>query len=418
MEQLMLSPTSACSSSEGNLMTAATGGVRRARLAALLVLAVGLAAASAACSSSGGGAAPSSLVPPATSIAPASSPAGGSSADSPEAMVATHRGSVNKFVAAGPSLDAASVKGGSLWYVPISAELPNLAVTENGIHQAAQALGMTLQVCDGKLQPAAAAACINSAVSAGADGIMTDSILPSMVITAVANATQHKIPLLALDDVGTDSAYVRYFGQGDPLAQRIGADWIIADSNGSAHVTLTKALDDPGTLNTLMTGSVPEFKSNCPNCTVYTATFTTGTVAQVPSIISSALQVHSDVNYGFPEYDFLVPLFKSGAQTAGLATKLKIVSTQCALSSMKLIESGGQAADTCSNRNYGGWAATDAMLRMILGQPAPTNNTIPVRLFDKENIGEVTLTNDDSMSGRWFGDLSYQAGFSQLWGLG
>jgi len=386
--------------------------------AATVLIAVAVAALTA-CSSSGSTAGSASPAGSASASAGGTSAAQtAASANTVASIVAAGSAPSNQFHSPGPALNATSLKGQSLWYIPLSSEIPVLAVEEDGIRQAANALGMTLHVCDGKLLPAAAAACINSAVAAGAKGILTDSIEVDSVSTAVANATSHGVPILSMSEQGTDSKDVRYFGMGDPQSQALAADWIIADSGGHADVLGTKILDDPGAIYDETAGSEPQFAKYCPSCNLATATYKSGTVPQIPSAVSSALLSHRDMTYGFPQFDFLVPLFKQGVQTAGFADKMKVVSTNSALSSMQLVKSGGQAVDVGSNRNYAGWAATDAMLRMILGLPAPTTSYIPIRLFDKTNIGSVSLTNQAAMSGEWFGSLDYQKSFEQTWGLG
>src|SRR6185369_3451605 len=108
----------------------------------------------------------------------------------------------NKFVAPGPALDTSSLAGKSLWFVPVSAEIPVLAVELKAMQDAAKALKLPLQVCDGKLSPPVEAACINSAVSAGAAGIFTDGVDPHGVQTAVDNAATHNVPLLSMGEVG------------------------------------------------------------------------------------------------------------------------------------------------------------------------------------------------------------------------
>jgi ribose transport system substrate-binding protein len=400
-------PSGACSRAGrgGRLATSATSRPSRGLFAAV-VLVLGLAACSSATADNG----PTS----------GSSVSLGSSqtkvvADA-TALIAKYRDPSNKFVAPGPSLDAKSLRGGSLYYVSLSQAIPVLAIEQNGLKQAADALGMTFHVCDGKFQPAQAAACINEAVSAGAKGIFTDSIVTQAVSTAVANAAGHGVPIVAVSSIGTDSKGITFRTNGDERSEAIAADWIVADSGGKARVLMTSVQDDSGALNDIATGSKPEL-AKCTGCTTETASYTSGTIPGIPSLISSSLLKNRDITYGLPQFDFLVPLFKSGVQTAGYTTKMKIVSTNAVLSSMQLVKSGGQAADAASNRNYSGWEAADAMVRMIKGLPAPTESNIPIRLFDKANIGAISLTTAAAGTGEWFGPLDYQKSFQQLWGL-
>ncbi len=380
-------------------------GQRRRWVVVAVVAGIGLAACS---SPSGGG-----------------STAGGSSSSSSadsgpgvaEAMatVTKYRAASDSFTAPGPAFDATSLKGGSLYYVSLSQAIPVLAREQEGIKQAAMALGMSYHVCDGKFQPAQAASCINAAVSAGATGIITDSIVIDAVSTAAANAASKNIPIVAVSAIGSNTKSVSYVSNGDELSHMVSASWIVADSSGTAKVLQTGVQDDSGAINDITTGSKPVF-DKCSGCDVVQATYTSATVPGIPSLISSSLLKNRDRDYGFPQFDFLVPLFKSGVQTAGFTAKMKIVSTNAVVSSMQLIKSGGQAADAGSNRNYSGWAAVDTMARMVKGQVVAPY-TIPVRLFDKTNIDTVTLTEDAGTSGEWFGSLAYQQDFKKLWGL-
>jgi len=66
---------------------------------------------------------------------------------------------------------------------------------------------------------------------------------------------------------------------------------------------------------------------------------------------------------------------------------------------------------------YEGWALTDEILRMAT-KTAPVNETIPTRLFTKQNIGTIQITTADQASGAWFGSTSFEGEFAKLWGVG
>ena len=104
--------------------------------------------------------------------------------------VAAHRKKSGAFVPPGPAIDATSLKGKSVWYIPVGAAVPVFQVEAHGIKQALAKLGMTYKTCDGKFLPAAAAACITQAVNAGAAGIIPDSVDPATVGTALAAAKE------------------------------------------------------------------------------------------------------------------------------------------------------------------------------------------------------------------------------------
>lgn len=335
-----------------------------------------------------------------------------------KASVAKYREPSNTFVAPGGKLDKTKAPtSGMFWYVSLSQEIPVLSIEQDALKQAAGVLGMTVIICDSKFQPAVAAACVNSAIDAHATGIFTDSIATESIGTAVTNAEKSGIPIVALSAIGKNTKAVTYHSNGDQLAHAVAAQWIIADSEAKAQVLQTKVQDDPGAIDDIDSGSAPEFKK-CGGCKVTHVSYTAQTVPSVPSVVSTGLLRNPDITYGFPQFDFLVPLFKTGVQTAGFTNKMKIVSTNAVLSDMQLIKSGGQSADAGSNRNYSGWNAMDTMLRMLLHMPVSDKSTVPVRVFDKTNIDSVKLTKQAAESGEWFGPLTYQKDFAKLWGLG
>lgn len=392
---------------------------RRRNRGAVFAVLIACSGVLAACSSSAGGA---STTPAAKVSTPATTGAGSSTGSSTDpvaaakAEVARLEQPSNTFVAPGPSIDVSGLRGKSIWYVSLGQAIPVLAVEQNGLRQAASAVGMSLKICDGKFQPAVAAACVNSAISAGAAGIIMDSVTTSSVATAITNAKAHKVPVLAMSAIGTNSAGIAYGTNGDEASQAGAANWIVADSGGKATVLSTRVQDDTGAINDAAVGSQPVF-DKCSGCKISFATYTSGTVPSVPSLISSTLLRNRNATYGFPQFDFLVPLYISGVRTAGMTGKLKIVSTNGVLSSMQMVKNGGQNADIASNRNYSGWLGMDSMLRMIKGLPVPTKWQIPIRIFDKTNIDSIPLTDAAAMTGEWFGPLDYQAKFKTLWGL-
>ncbi len=370
---------------------------------------------SSSSSSSAAGGSSSSTASAASSSSSASS--GGSGTAAAAAVVAAHRGPSGAFVAPGPAVKATGLKGKSVWYIPIGAAIPVLLGEAGGIQQAATSLGMSYHTCDGKLLASNQATCINQAVNAGAAGIITDSFDPTTVSTALAAAKAKKVPVIVGNENGAQTALEQFMTVGgDPEQEPVAMDWIIQHSGGKAKILSTTVIGDKGTESAATAGTA-ELKKNCSGCTQTIVQTTAAQLQNIGSAVSSSLLQHKDVDYGFPQFDFLVPLFKQGLQSSG--KKLTLVSTNGVLSQMQEVKAhGAQVADIGANRNYLGWSAMDRLVRMILGKPAPTKVTVPVRVFDATNIGSVKLNQADSLSGIWYGPTTYQAAFKKLWGLG
>ena len=350
--------------------------------------------------------------------APAAAPASG--VDAVKTEVAALLKPTNRFVAPGPAVDASSLKGKTVWFIPLAATIPTFGVEGKGIDDAAKALGITIKVCDGNFTPAAASACISQAARAGADGMIVDAIAPAGVGPALKLAKSKKLPTVLVYGVeGEKGPLQQYVSVDDKLAHTLAAKWIIADSGGKADILASVVEGDPSAEQAARDGGLAELDSKCPDCKVDTFTSTPTTVDGIPATTSTALLKNPQVQYGFPEFNFLFPGFQRGAQQAGKASKLKLVSSSQDLASMKRVKSGVQAADAGTNRNYAGWTAMDAYVRMALGKPAQTKQFVPGRIFDKTNIDSVPVTEAGSKSGEWFGPTdAYTQGFETLWGLG
>jgi ribose transport system substrate-binding protein len=400
-------------------MLGVSGRTTRPRVARAVAAAVAAAlavGAATACgdsdeSSSEGGSSASAATQPAESAA------SDGVAKAAEA-VAKHRAASDEFVAPGPEVDASSLRGRTVWFVPLAATIPTFGADATGIRDAAKKLGITVKTCDGKFTPANAAACITQATNGGADGIITNSIDPAAVGTSLSAAIGKKIPVVQMYGTkGETGPYSQFVSVNDLLAHSLAADWIIADSEGKAKILMTTVQGDASATNAAVNGGKKRFQENCPDCTVVNVNSTATTVDQIPSSVSATLLKNPEVDYGFPSFDFLVPGFQRGVQQAGKSGRIKIVSSSQDTASMNRVKNGQQAADAGTNRNYGGWLAMDAYVRMALGEKPQTSDHIPARVFDKTNIDSVEITDAAFKSGAWYGSTAYTGEFAKLWGV-
>lgn len=356
-----------------------------------------------------------------------SSPTGdsGASTETASAGLAKAEAEVEKlteptktFTPPGPPINASALRGKTIWYVPISASIPVLAVEEGGMKEAAKSVGLSFQVCDGQFTPAAASSCIERAVNASAAGIILDSVEPHTVAPSLAKAATRDIPVMGFQLEGTESDSIRFISGGDLESHVAAMYYIIAHSEGKANI-LAASTEGAKAAEEQMAAAEQVIEENCSECSFAKAEVTASGIQKMPSAVSSALLQNPDVNYGFPQYDFFAPLFLRGMQQAGRSSGITVVSTNAALAQMKEVASGGtQVADIGANRNYLGWEAVDGLLRMALDKPAPEDVTVPIRIFDESNIGDLDLTESAGMSGEWWGSTDYKAEFPKLWGAG
>lgn len=328
------------------------------------------------------------------------------------------RAETTEFTPPGPPVDASSLRGKSIWYVTLSAAIPALNGNATGIKEAVRALGLQFKTCDGKFQPAQMTACIRQAVNAKPAGIITNAVDPANVAPAMRAAAQAKVPIMALSTFGEESETLRFIGNGNEESEAAAMNWITADSKGKANifaVTLTGSVQ----VARSTAAGLKVMKERCPECKYASVKLTDGQLGTAASATSSGLLKNPGADYGLPQFDFLAPDFERGARQAGRTKAMKMVSTNASIGQVKEVASGGfQVADAGVNANYVGWQAVDGLLRLILGEPAAENPTMPIRIFDETNAGSIDLTDAANLAGEWWGPTVYKQEFPKLWGRG
>jgi ribose transport system substrate-binding protein len=386
-----------------------------ARWAPRIALVAGTAVLAAACGSSG---------PSSTSLPP--KVASGTGLARAKTIVAQQSQATRNFPPPGPRINVRSLRGKSVWYIPISLGAPVFAISNNTLRTALSKVGITEHSCSAQANPSTTSACINQAVSQGADAIVTDAIPVVLAANAFASAQSHHIPVLVVNQLppppGLPGA-VHGFGD-DKLAYQplqapntitAEAEWVIADSGGKANVLMEPYTDSPSTL-AYAAKAQAAFKRDCPGCTVAIQKIGLANASLVSSQTSSALLKNPNTQYVMPEFDALLQGVAQGVQQAGFAGKAKLVTSGGDLPALQQIKAGRLAVDAGEDFPYIGWAEADEAMRMMLGKPIVTEKP-PLRIFTAQNVPLLNLTPADQASGSWYGSQAYIPMFEHLWGL-
>jgi ribose transport system substrate-binding protein len=311
------------------------------------------------------------------------------------------------------------LKGRTVYYVPLAQAIPTFVVAADTMKEALAKAGLKLQVCDGQGQPSAIAACVGQAVAANAAGIVTDAIPYGMAQNAFDSAKSKGVPIVIGDQVppsGTaNTGQVTYLPGVIDMPSQI-AWWMIADSQGKANAIIAAETDSPSSLG-FVTSSLPIYKKYCPDCTVTVKPITATTNSLLASATSSNILSHPNATYYYTEFeDSLQPTVQGIQQSAKTNISLSVAAGT--VDGLGLLKGNSVVkAVVVVDEAYEGWALTDEILRLAT-KSAPVTETIPSRLFTKENIGTIQVTPAAQASGAWFGGNSYQSAFAQLWGTG
>jgi ribose transport system substrate-binding protein len=379
------------------------------------------AALLAACSSSNSSS--SSASSPATSAAPSgsSSSSTGSGLTTAQKMVTQLESQTTQYPVPTTSISGVSkFKGKTVYYIPLVQQIPTFVVAAESMKQALARAGLSLQVCDGQGQPSAVAACAGQAAGSGAVGIITDAVPYGMAQNAFDAAKAKGVAIIIADQLPptastTNTNQVTYVPGVINMPTQI-AWWMIADSQGKANAIIAAEADSPSSYK-YVTDSLPVYKQYCPGCTITVKTITASTNALLASATSSNILAHPNADYYYTEFeDSLQPTVQGIQQSNRTSIALSVAAGT--VDGLGLLKGNSVVrAVSVVDEPYEGWALTDEILRMIT-KSGPVTETIPSRLFTKQNIDSIQVTPAAQASGQWFGGNSYQSTFAKIWGVG
>lgn len=329
--------------------------------------------------------------------------------------------SVDEFTAPGPEFDGSAIAGKTVYFIPATLQVPVLNVIGEHLTDALGKLDATVQICDGKANPADISSCVAQAIGANAGAVVSAGITPEFAPAAFTDLQAAGIPWvqgLTAPAGDGDPAQVAYVTENQVLLQQWSTNWVIADSNAKANVLVIKLVDTPATTLWADAGILATYEDGCADCVVEVIEINSGQLDRLQSLISSTLVANPDITYIQSQFDQFLPAVTQGIQSAA-RDDITIASVDGFLATLQDMEAGGNIASAVAyNKAALGWYLADAAARMAAGQPAVQNLEFPYRrAFNESNVGDLTLTPEAEASGEWFGDADYQAGFLELWGV-
>lgn len=317
---------------------------------------------------------------------------------------------------------ASKLRGKLIYYIPVASVVPEFAITAASLRQAAAAVGAKLQVCsDPQGTPSEWNSCVGQGIAAKAAAIVLDAAPWQVVANLLGKAQGMGIKVVLADQQpsttfsapGKNAFMLGVSG----TMQTAAADWIISDSGGSGDAIVVQNTDGPSPPWYISNFMLPEFKKYAPNLKYTIQPISTANQQQLSSDISSALLKNPDAKYIHTEFDQFTQDAQQGVQSANDINKVKGVSAAALLSGLQALKAQHYLyADAGQDYPYTGWAIADLAYRLMLGQPAVTEN-IPMRLFTRQNVSSVSLTNAAQSDGSWYGPTNFPTLFKKLWGV-
>ncbi len=391
--------------------------LRPAVIAAAAVTALG--AALSACSSSPG----SSTSPSTTTGAGASASPSAKQLSAIKADLKAAEG-VPSWKAGGASFAASGLAGKKAFLLGT----PTNQFAESfitGVTEAFKSVGMSVtvggsanQVTSQEVQD------LENAVHAHVSVIILLANVPSSIATGLQAAKAAGIPVIetfignpALP-AAADQALGVYADATYPYSRtgQLAAEWEIAQTGGKVNSVVQQFAGQPPS-DATAAGWNAALKQYCPStCSSSSDNVTFG--AQTVQEIQSGTQVaaqNPQVNAIFPVYDYQMAYMLPELTAASASSRIDLLSENADLAQMQELKQGTSVkVDVGNPVEWDGWAAVDEALRALKGLPAVTDEQLPVRMFDTDNITSIDLTANPAT---WYGGASYQADYEKLWGV-
>jgi len=330
--------------------------------------------------------------------------------------------------ATGPSLaavsSAASAKGKKIAYISANLSFPFSQELVKGVKDAAQALGMTVDVTDSGGDPSKASQLIDQGIARGANAIILQGSDPQAVSAALQHASSSHVVVVsaaaiqagpapgAATSAGLSAnASFDYTDAGKRMAH-----FIVADSGGKANVVFVGSSTFPVSANEI-NGFNTELQRLCSSCKSKVvgspiSEWQTNLGSQTRTLLNS----DPTINYFVPVFDALGLFMKPAIAAANAQSRVKVVSNNASLADLQAIKGGNdpEVADVGGNEQWLGWAAVDQVVRVLSGGSAVADERVPNRTFDKTNLASIDLTQDES---HWYGSFDFRGYYRTLWGV-
>ncbi len=273
-------------------------------------------------------------------------------------IVEEARSPVDKWY--GPKSSPAPARNKLIYVVTCTAQGIGCVRAATGVQEAGAALGWTVRVVDGKADPGTWNSAIQTAVAAGADGIVLDAVPPSLVGDALEKAAAAKVKVVSIfippensEEKGRVFAYVH----SDHLDQgKVMAAWTEVNSGGKANIGLIELPEYPELVE-----RVDGFKkqiASCSGCRVVTVlNQSTMTLQQrLPSAVAQMLTQNPAIDYVIPPVDRAAYLVIEGIRQAGRTGKVKVAAYEGAPQELELDQARQRGGDASGSRGMDGLA--------------------------------------------------------------
>ncbi|KQV22132.1 hypothetical protein ASC97_27540 [Rhizobium sp. Root1203] len=231
-------------------------------------------------------------------------------------------------------------------------------------------------------------AAVQTAINAGADGIILNGVDNKLISGGIAAAKAKKIPLVSpqmFNEVGPNGVDADVSSDARQIGKIIAAKAII-DHGGKMHVLALNIAEWP--LPVMIMDGVKETFASCKTCEITYAQpidFTSSVIGTtLPQQVVAAIRRDPKINVVIEGIDPMTNFIVPAINAAGMQDSVKIYSALGNPGPVQLMRDRNVlAADVGVSLKWGVWGALDQMIRLMNGQPT-IPQVVPVQLLSND----------------------------------
>lgn len=325
------------------------------------------------------------------------------------------------FEPGGEALDVSSLKGKTIYSIPITLAIPFYKDGEAAMKQAAEKAGIKYVTYPSQGKVSDFQQGFADAINAKASVIILNGPLPDTLQPQIKKAHAAGIKVLAAHEedtsmpkpTGVDAVAAAKFYDG----ARLMVDNAIADRNGEAVNALVITSNDTRPSKGMGEAIQDQLKKRCGDACKVTVTNVpvADWAAKVQGEVQSALNRDGDINTVLPIFDSMAQYVDPGVRQAGGDRDIRTYSFNGtpSLNSMLTNDRSTLQANVGEDPLWIAYLTMDQAFRLMLDKEPVDNPAAPLRIFNKDNAADQG--NPPSI-GKGFGD-EFIPGYEKLWGL-